>query len=77
MPANNSPTNRYIRRKAALDRFTISGTGPLRQGRTEEQQAKAAASYIENKNVEKEALGKPEARRRIDRKRGAPSTIFE
>lgn len=56
MPANNSPTNRNIRRKAALARFTISGTGPLREGRTEEQQAKAAASYVESKQQEEAAL---------------------
>lgn len=78
MPSNNSPTNRNIRRAAALDRFKISSSGPLREGRTEDQQAAAAAVYVENKTVEKEALAKPDGRRRVDRKRGRTVTpVFE
>lgn len=75
MPANNSKTNRNIRRAAALERFKISSTGPLREGRTADQQAAAAAAYSESKAIEKEALSKPDARRRNDRKRGAGTTI--
>lgn len=59
MPANNSKTNRSIRRAAALDRFEISSKGPLRQGRTDEQQAEAAVGYVERKEQEREALNKP------------------
>lgn len=59
MPANNSPTNRNIRRAAALERFTISPTGSLRASRTPEQKAKADEGYVERKNAEREALSKP------------------
>lgn len=63
MPANNSKTNRNIRRAAALERFSSDP-------------AKATnADYIEAKKIEKEALGKPDPRQRIDRKRGAKTTI--
>lgn len=77
MPANNSKTNRNIRRAAALGRFKISPTGPLREGRTDDQQHAASAAYAENKATEKEALGKPDPRQRIDRKRGAKTVTFD
>ena len=59
MPANNSKTNRSVRRAAALERFKISSTGPLRQGRSELQQEEAAAKYVERKQQELDALNKP------------------
>ena len=46
MPANNSKTNRNIRRAAALERFKID---PAKQG---------DEKYMERKAQEKEALSK-------------------
>jgi hypothetical protein len=56
MPANNSPTNRNIRRVAALERFKISPTGSLRASRTPEQKAVADVEYKDRKAVELAAL---------------------
>jgi hypothetical protein len=51
MPANNSKTNRSIRRTSALERFKISPTGSLRQ-RTPEAKALADVGYVERKEQE-------------------------
>lgn len=58
MPANNSPTNRNIRRVAAQARFKISPTGSLRENRTPEEKAVADAGYLERKEEERAALTK-------------------
>ena len=44
MPANNSPTNRSIRRSAALDRFKLDPKKAADEG------------YLERKAIEKAAL---------------------
>ena len=56
MPANNSKTNISIRRTAALERFKISPTGPLRTKRTPEQKEEAAKGYVERKEQELASL---------------------
>lgn len=61
MPANNSKTNRNIRRASALERFKVSPTGPLREGRTDEQKAAAAVEYKDRKAVELASLQKQHA----------------
>jgi hypothetical protein len=58
MPANNSKTNHSIRRAAALERFKVY-SGPKREGRTAEEQAKAAEGYLDRKEQERLALTSP------------------
>lgn len=58
MPANNSKTNRNIRRASALARFKISPTGSLREGRSDEDKATANVNYLDAKNAERAALMK-------------------
>ena len=55
MSFNNSPTNRSIRRAAALERFKISPTGSLRTKRTPDQKAEADTGYVERKEIERAA----------------------